>query len=70
MTDMTMFFIAQSGILVMAIVAAYVATKVQIAKLEVHVAHLREDHKNLAVQMAGVSRNLAELSGACIRTGK
>lgn len=64
MSEITLFFIAQSLILVLAIVAAYVGTKVQIAKLEVKVSTLQTDHAGLAKKLDGVSRNLAELSGS------
>lgn len=63
MNETALFFLAQSIIVVLAIIAAHVATKVQIAKLEVHVSRLREDHKELATKMHGMSRHLAELTG-------
>ena len=70
MSELTMFFLAQTVIIGMVIVAAHVATKVAIAKLEVKFDTLKEDHANARVermaltkQVNGMSRNLAAISG-------
>jgi len=61
--EMIAYLIGQSIVIVLAIVAAYVGTKVQIAKLEVKVSLLQTDHSSLKVKLDGVSRNLAEITG-------
>ena len=63
MSELTIFFLGQSIIIVGAILTAYVAIRVQIAKLQVEVTHLKSDHGKLAKKLDGVSRHLAELTG-------
>jgi hypothetical protein len=70
MSELTMFFLGQSVVIIMAIVGAHVATRVSIAKLEVRFDGLKEDHLNagiarekLTTQVNGISRNLAAVSG-------
>jgi len=58
-----MFFIAQSAIILLSFAAGYVGIKVQIAKLEVRVSTLQEDHKGLAKQMQGINRAVSEMNG-------
>ena len=65
-----MFFFGQSVVIILAIVSSHVATKVQIAKLEVKFDGLKEDHAHarterqaLNKQVNGISRNLAAVSG-------
>jgi len=61
--EIVVFLIGQSVVIVLAIVAAYVGTKVQIAKLEVKVSTLQKDHTGLKLKLDGVSRHLSELTG-------
>jgi len=61
--EIIVYLIGQSVVIVLAIVAAYVGTKVQIAKLEVKVSTLQKDHSSLKIKLDGVSRHLAELTG-------
>jgi len=61
--EMIAYLIGQSIVIVLAIVAAYVGTKVQIAKLEVKVSTLQTDHTKLSTKLDGVSRNLSEITG-------
>jgi mannose/fructose/N-acetylgalactosamine-specific phosphotransferase system component IID len=60
---MTQFFLAQTIIIGVIIIGAWVATKVQIAKLEVKVSSLQSDHATLSYKLDGMSRKLAELKG-------
>lgn len=70
MSEMMMFFIGQSVVIVMTILGTHMSTKVAIAKLEVRFDGLKEDHENargerekLKTQVNGISRNLAAVSG-------
>jgi hypothetical protein len=63
MSEITLFFIGQSAVILLSFAAGYVGIKVQIAKLEVHVTTLRSDHKSLASQIQGISRSVSELHG-------
>ena len=68
--DIILFFIAQSIIIIGAIVAAYVRTQVAIAKLGIEVKNvysmtqsLKNDHGGLADQVGHVALGLATLKG-------
>lgn len=68
--EMVIFLIGQSIVIVGAIIAAYVRTRVSIAKLEVgldnvqeHTKTLKSDHAELYRKVDGISRNLARLEG-------
>lgn len=68
MSDVTMFFIAQSLIIIGAIVTGYVRTHVAIARLDEktsavreHTRGLKSDHKYLATKVDGISRHVARL---------
>jgi hypothetical protein len=70
MSEMMMFFIGQSVVIIMTIVGTHVSTKVAIARLEVRFDGLKADHKvareardQLTSQVNGISRNLAAVSG-------
>ncbi len=70
MTEMTVFFIAQSVIIVGAILTAYIRTQVAIARLQIIVGNvemtttsLKGDHRHLAGQVGGISRGLSRLEG-------
>jgi hypothetical protein len=70
MTEMMMFFIGQSIVIIMTIVGTHVSTKVAIARLEVRFDGLMSDHAiarsergKLTSQVNGISRNLAAVSG-------
>jgi hypothetical protein len=65
MNDTVIFFLGQSLVILLALVAAYVGIKVQIAKLETTVAVLKDQHVALSKQIGGVSRSLATLHGKC-----
>lgn len=58
-----MFLIAQSLILILAVLGAYIGTVRSIAKLEVKVDTLSTDHAGLKTKLDGVSRHLSELTG-------
>ncbi len=63
MSELTMFFLAQTLIIGMVVVAAHVATKVAIAKLQVQVESLKEGHDRRDKKIEGMSRSLSNLAG-------
>ena len=63
MSELTVFFLGQSVVILLSFAAGYVGIKVQIAKLEVRVSTLQEDHKGLAKQIQGISRSVSEMHG-------
>lgn len=63
MQETTLFFLAQSVIIIGAVIAAYVGTKVSIARLEEKVEMLKVGHAGRDRKIDGMSRRLAELSG-------
>lgn len=73
--DIVFFFVAQSLIIVMALVGAYVGLRVQIAKLEINDEHfmhevtdLKQGHSKINDKVDGISRSVAKLHGALSRT--
>jgi len=63
MNETMVFFLGQSAIILTAFAAGYVGIKVQIAKLEVQVFALKEDHRSMTTQLDGVSRVVAKMAG-------
>jgi len=73
MPELVIFFLGQSVIILGAIVATYVKVRTSIAGLDVEVKNvrcntvaLRQDHKDLATKVDGVSRHVAKLDGRCM----
>jgi len=71
--ELVVFLIGQSVVIIGAIVTTFVRTQTSIARLEVEVTNvqdnthgLRQDHKDLAVKVDGVSRHVAKLDGRCL----
>ena len=63
MNDMAMFLIAQSVIIIGAIVATYVRTSVSIAVLQSNTEDLKKDHSGLSAKVDGISRAVGRLEG-------
>jgi len=59
-----MFLIAQSVVIVGAILIAYIRTAVAIAVLKSNTADLKKDHATLVGKVDGISRAVARLEGA------
>ena len=70
MSELTMFFVAQTIVIAMAFIATHVATKVALAKLEVQVDSLKEGHDRRDSKIEGMSRHLAELAGEVRGAGR
>lgn len=62
--DWWMFLIAQSVIIVGAIVLAYIRTAVAIAVLKTDTKQLKGDHATLVSKVDGISRAVGRLEGA------
>lgn len=62
-SELGIFFLGQSVIIIGAVVAAYVGTKVQLARLEVQVKALQDGHAGRERKIEGMSRHLSELTG-------
>jgi len=72
-SDLVIFFLGQSVIILGAIVATYVKIKTSITTLDVEVKNvkcntsgLRADHVKLSEKVDGVSRHVAKLDGRCL----
>ena len=72
-SDLVIFFLGQSVVILGAIVATYVKIKTSITTLEVEVKNvkcnthgLRSDHVKLSEKVDGVSRHVAKLDGRCL----
>lgn len=63
MSEILIFFVGQSAVILLSFAAGYVGIKVQIAKLEVRVSTLQDDHKGLVKQIQGISRAVSEMRG-------
>jgi len=63
-SDWWMFLIAQSVVIVGAILLAYIRTAVAIAVLKSDTKQLKADHGTLVGKVDGISRAVARLEGA------
>ncbi len=70
--ELVIFLVAQSVVIVGAIVTVHVRTQVAIAALNVHVEHvqettaeLKEDQKDLTHKVDGISRHVAKIEAGC-----
>ena len=59
--NFTIFLIAQSLIIVGAILAAYVRTAVAVARVQINTELLKEDHGDLSKKVDGISRAVSRL---------
>ena len=69
-TNIVLFLIGQSVVIIGALIVAHVRTQVAIAKVTAEVKavqgttkELKNDHGNLSEQVGGISRSLARLEG-------
>lgn len=63
MTEMTIWLIGQTIIIVLAIFGAYVKLAVGVARVDANTETLKEDHGRLAIQVQGISRAVGRLEG-------
>lgn len=61
MTDVVLFLIGQSVIIVGAILLAYIRTVVKLAVVESNTELMRIDHGQLSIKVDGISRAVARL---------
>jgi len=72
MNDLLIFFIAQSVIIIGAMLTAYVKIRIAIATLQTDVKHitrntdqLKADHVTLSNKVSGISRHVAKIESGC-----
>lgn len=63
MSEITIWLIGQTIIIVLAIFGAYVRMAVNVARVEANTETLKGDHGRLAVQVQGISRAVGRLEG-------
>jgi hypothetical protein len=67
MSEFSLFLIAQSVIIIGAIVTAYIRTFSAIAVLQSGQNDLKEDHTRLTNKVDGISRTVGQIEGRCFR---
>jgi hypothetical protein len=68
-SDWWMFLIAQSVVIVGAILLAYIRTAVAIAVLKSDTKQLKADHSTLVEKVDGISRAVGRLEGSVQKKG-
>jgi len=63
MSDVVLFFLGQSLIIVGAILVSYIRIQVAIGRLQMVTTDLKKSHTRMSGQVGGISRGLARLEG-------